>query len=169
MTEEFEDDIETEAPTPKDIPDTPEVGMLPPMRLALFLVAGITLDWVIPINLGHGWGWLGLALVIGSLAYGKWAIETFKKAGTNVPPNKPAIMLGTDGPFEYSRNPMYMSMVVMYFGVAMLADAPVMLLLSFALWAVLDRQVIVKEEEYMEAKFGEDYVLYKQKVSRWFG
>lgn len=147
--------------------DAPDVGMLPPMRLALFLIAGITLDWLIPINFGSGWGWLGLVLIIAALGFGKWAIQCFKAAGTNVPPNKPALMIVTDGPFQYTRNPMYISMLSLYAGTAMLADAPLMLLLTAGLWYVLDRQVIAKEEAYLGAKFGEPYMRYKAKVRRW--
>ncbi len=164
MTDESEEEIGIDDAA---IPDAPEVGMLPPMRFALFLAGGIVLDWIIPINFGHGWGWLGLILVIGALAFGKWAIETFKKAGTNVPPNKPAIKIVTDGPFKYSRNPMYLCFLVMYVGLAMLADAPLMLFLTGGLWYVLDQQVIEKEEEYLTAKFGDRYLSYCDRVRRW--
>ena len=150
-----------------EILDAPSTGMLPPMRLVLFLVGGIALDWIIPINFGHWWGVIGLVLVIGAVAFGKWAIETFKKAGTNVPPNLPATALVTDGPFKYSRNPMYLSMLILYAGVAMMADAPLMLLLTLGLWYVLETQVIAHEEEYMDAKFGDDYEAYKTQVDRW--
>ena len=44
--------------------DAPSAGMLPPMRLALFIAGGITLDWLIPINFGHWWGAFGLVLLI---------------------------------------------------------------------------------------------------------
>ena len=147
--------------------DAPDVKMLPPMMLALFMVGGIALDWLIPMNWGHGWGWFGLVLVIGALAFAKWAIKTFEAAGTNVPPNMPATAIVTDGPFKYSRNPMYLSMVVLYLGVAMLADAPVMLLLAVALFAVLNNKVIKAEEDYLEAKFGDEYRAYKERTYRW--
>lgn len=147
--------------------DAPSAGMLPPMRLALFIAGGITLDWLIPINFGHWWGAFGLVLLIAALVIAKWAIETFKKAGTNVPPNKPATVIVQDGPFKYSRNPMYFSFVMGYAGLAMLADAPLMLLMAVGLWFMLDRMVIEPEEEYLTAKFGEEYELYQEQVRRW--
>jgi protein-S-isoprenylcysteine O-methyltransferase Ste14 len=106
-------------------------------------------------------------MVIGALAFAKWAIKTFKEAGTNVPPNMPATTIVTTGPFKYSRNPMYLSMLVLYAGMAMLADAPLMLLLTGGLFAVLNNKVIKAEESYLEAKFGEDYLAYKARVHRW--
>lgn len=147
--------------------DIPVTGMLPPMILALFLTGGIALDWLIPLNLGHGWGWLGLIMVAGALAFAKWAINTFKTAGTNVPPNLPVTVIVTEGPFKYSRNPMYLSMLVLYAGVALLADAPLMLLLTAGLWAVLNNKVIKAEEAYLEAKFGDEYTDYKERTYRW--
>lgn len=147
--------------------DAPDVKMLPPMMLALFMVGGIALDWLIPLNWGHGWGWLGLIMVVGALAFAKWAIKTFEEAGTNVPPNMPATTIVTGGPFKYSRNPMYLSMIVLYAGVAMLADAPLMLLLTVGLWYVLDNKVIKAEEAYLEVKFGEEYTAYKERTQRW--
>lgn len=161
----IDDDDDAPIAAPNDAPAT---GMLPPMRLVLFIVGGLVLDWLIPLGLGHGWGWLGLFFIGGALALGKWAINTFDKAGTNVPPNKPALAVVTDGPFKYTRNPMYLSMVVLYAGLAMVADAPLMLLLlTPALWYVLDSQVIEAEEEYMDDKFGEKYNLYRDSVRRW--
>lgn len=162
MTDEFEPEIDT-----TEALDVPEVGMLPPMRFALFIAGGLILDWMIPLNMGHGWGWLGLLLFCGALAFGKWGIETFKDAGTNVPPNKPATTIVTHGPFKYTRNPMYLGFVVMYVGLSMLADAPLMLFLTIGLWYVLDDQVIEKEEEYLTAKFGDEYLNYCDKVRRW--
>lgn len=158
---------ETQKPIQDTQADAPAVGMLPPMRLAMFMVAGLALDFLIPLGLGRAWGWLGLILICCTLGFGKWAIETFKAAGTNVPPNMPALKIVHDGPFKYTRNPMYLSMVVLYAGVAMVADAPLMLLLTIGFWFVLDRQVIAAEEEYLTEKFGEDYTDYQFRVRRW--
>lgn len=38
--------------------DVPDVIMLPPTMLMLFITAGIALDWIIPLGFGHGWGWV---------------------------------------------------------------------------------------------------------------
>lgn len=148
--------------------DKPSVGMLPPMRLALFIMAGITLDWLLPMDLGAGWGWLGLILLAGGLSFGYWAIQTFHKHETNVPPNMPALKIVSDGPFQYTRNPMYVAMICAYIGVSLLADAPLMLVLTLAFWYDLNNNVIEAEEEYLSEKFGETYESYKTTVGRWF-
>lgn len=96
-----------------------------------------------------------------------WAKKTFKAAGTNVPPNQPAMAIATDGPYKYTRNPIYLSALMLYLGLAMLADAPVMLLLALGLFYLLDQHVIAPEEKYLSDKFGEEYLSYKATVRRW--
>ncbi len=152
---------------PSPAADAPNVGLLPPTRLLLFILLGISLDWLFPVNFGTSWGGPGLLLVAGSLGVGAWAIMTFKNAGTNVPPNLPATVFVTDGPFQYTRNPMYLGMLASYIGVGMMADAPIMLPLAAGLWFMFDRQIIPAEENYLTAKFGSDYLDYKERVRRW--
>lgn len=150
-----------------DKPDVPDVKMLPPMTLVLFISAGIVLDWIFPFNWGHAWGGLGFILFVAALAIAKWSINTMKAAGTNVPPNQPTTAIVIEGPFQYSRNPIYLSFLVAFTALAMLADAPVMLLLVPVLYFVLERTVIVPEEKYLTEKFDETYTDYVANVRRW--
>ena len=154
-------------PTPPTGEDRPDVKILPPMLLCFFLAGGIVLDWVIPINFGHGWGWLGLLLLGGAFFIAKQSKDLFERAGTNLPPNQPTTVIVTEGPYQYSRNPIYLAFVIGYAGLAMLADAPVMLVLAFGLFFVLEQYAIQPEEKYLEAKFGDEYQNYKSKVRRW--
>lgn len=95
------------------------------------------------------------------------AILRFKRAGTNVQPIKPTLALVVVGPYRFTRNPMYLGLALAGFSIAIYFNA---------LWAVLgnavamfciDRNVIRKEERYLEGKFGEDYRRFKQRVRRW--
>lgn len=166
---------ETDEGTEKDVDttnapakaDAPDVKMLPPMVVLLFVSAGIILDWLFPFNWGHMWGGLGLILFIAAVICAKWSINVMKAAGTNVPPNQPATVIVSEGPFQFSRNPIYLSFLVAYAGLAMMADAPVMLLLIPALYFALERMAIVPEEAYLEEKFGDEYLGYKNSVRRW--
>ena len=83
------------------------------------------------------------------------------------PPNKPATAIVSDGPYQYTRNPIYLAFLLAFTGFALLTAAPVMLLLAFPLFYLLDQRVIVPEEEYLSEKFGDTYLEYKQKVRRW--
>lgn len=147
--------------------DAPDVKMLPPMILVLFISGGIIVDWLIPFDWGHMWGGLGLILFSCALFCAGWAINIMKTAGTNVPPNRPTTAIVTQGPFQYTRNPIYLSFLVAYAGLAMMADAPMMLLLIPGLYYVLDKMVIVPEETYLTDKFGDVYTDYAATVRRW--
>ncbi|MCB1721998.1 MAG: isoprenylcysteine carboxylmethyltransferase family protein [Rhodospirillales bacterium] len=161
---DVEDAPEREAQAPLDHPDLPTS---PPIILLLMVMAGIVADWLMPINFGHGWGALGLILLLGALGYAFWCMQLFKTAGTNVNPAMPSSSLVTEGPYKYSRNPIYVCFLIAYVGLAMLADAPVMILLSVGLFFLLDKYIIQPEEEYLEATFGEEYLDYKNTVRRW--
>jgi len=90
-----------------------------------------------------------------------------KRAGTNVRPDQPSLHLVTDGPFRYSRNPLYLATLGLYGGVTLLVDAVWPALLLVPLLAVLRWGVIAREERYLEAKFGDEYRAYKARVRRW--
>lgn len=151
----------------ENVTDAPKVWMLPPTLVLMHICAGITLNWLVPISFGSAWGWLGLILLISAFGITYWAKTTFAKAGTNVVPNQPSTTIVKDGPFQYSRNPMYLSFLIGFAGLAMLADAPIMLLLLGSLYYLLDERIIIPEEEYLTDKFGEEYDTYCQSVRRW--
>ena len=94
----------------------------------------------------------------------EWAMQL---AGTPTNPYKPVSNLATDGPFRYTRNPAYLSLTMVYAGVAFLARAPWALALLPVALGVIRRGVIEREERYLERKFGAEYVSYKARVRRW--
>jgi protein-S-isoprenylcysteine O-methyltransferase Ste14 len=73
----------------------------------------------------------------------------------------------TEGPFRYTRNPAYLSMAMIYAGISSLANALWAILLLPATLLVVQRGVIEREERYLERKFGEEYLRYKERVHRW--
>lgn len=152
-----------------DLPpqDAPSVIMLPPTMLLLHVMAGITLNWFFGASMGHGWGWLGLIMLGGALGLIWWSKKLFTEAGTNVAPNQPTLVIVKTGPYQYSRNPIYLSFLLGFAGLAFLADAPVMLLVLFPLFYLLDQKVIVPEETYLAEKFGDVYLEYKAETRRW--
>lgn len=151
----------------QDKKDIPNVIMLPPVLVLLHVIAGITLNWIFAVHFGHAWGWVGLILLGACFGIIAWSKKLFDAAGTPVPPNQPATAIVTDGPYKYSRNPMYLSFVMGFAGLSFLADAPVMLLMAIPLFLILDQKVIVPEEQYLSEKFGETYRDYQTQVRRW--
>jgi protein-S-isoprenylcysteine O-methyltransferase Ste14 len=62
---------------------------------------------------------------------------------------------------------MYLSLTLLYLGLTSLINSLWMLLLVMPLMVVMQRGVVEREEQYLEAKFGEEYLRYKMWVRRW--
>jgi protein-S-isoprenylcysteine O-methyltransferase Ste14 len=143
----------------------------PPLIYALFFLAGYGLHRISQVTLipAHP-GWLdpaGLVLIGAGVLLAITAAATFRRAGTNVNPTKPATTVVSHGPFRVTRNPMYLSMAVIYAGGILMLDSwwP-LLLFPVTIW-VIRTQIIAREEAYLERKFGAVYLDYKKKVRRW--
>jgi protein-S-isoprenylcysteine O-methyltransferase Ste14 len=98
------------------------------------------------------------------------ALMTFcvlSRAHTPVDPLKPTTALVTEGPFRYSRNPIYLALTLLYLGVVLLINALGILLLVVPAVLVLRYGVIAREEAYLTRKFGDAYRQYTAQVRRW--
>ena len=73
----------------------------------------------------------------------------------------------TTGPFQFSRNPLYVSLTLFYIGIAIAAQSLWALALLIVVLTLMQRGVIEREERYLEHKFGAEYVRYKERVRRW--
>jgi protein-S-isoprenylcysteine O-methyltransferase Ste14 len=90
-----------------------------------------------------------------------------RDADAPVRTDKPVPRLTTDGPFRYTRNPGYLSLAMIYAGIAVLRNALWVILLLPLVLFVIQREVIGREERYLERTFGEEYLDYKTRVRRW--
>jgi len=102
-----------------------------------------------------------------SAAFARWAFVTLRRAGTSANPYQPSVALTTTGPFRFSRNPIYLAMTGLYLGTSLLVNSVWPLLLFAPLMLVMHHGVILKEERYLSATFGEAYAAYKSGVRRW--
>lgn len=111
-----------------------------------------------------------VALAAAGLLLGIAAIRTFSRAGTTVNPMAPqkAAVLVTHGVYRFTRNPMYVSLLLYLAGWAVyLAAWPAALGLPlFMLY--MTRWQIVPEERALAARFGEAFLAYARSVRRWF-
>ena len=149
--------------------DSPGVVAPPPLIYPGPLVLGLLLNERLPVPFlprkmtrGLGWPLLGSGVLLMT-----WFLWTLRSAGTPVNPQKPVSSLVTDGPLQYTRNPSYLSMAMIYTGIASLASAFWAILFLPATLAVIRRGVIEREERYLERRFGEEYLRYKGRVRRW--
>ncbi|MDP9277963.1 MAG: isoprenylcysteine carboxylmethyltransferase family protein [Gemmatimonadota bacterium] len=152
-----------------DTPDTPQVLVLPPILVGGALLLGIVIDWIHPIPVLP----LVLARVIGVIIFvlsgvlAHFAQTAMHRAGTNIRPDRPALALVTDGPFRFTRNPLYVAAIGVYLGIALFVNGLVPLLLVIPVFYMLHRGVVLREERYMEGKFGEPFRVYRSSVRRW--
>ena len=101
------------------------------------------------------------------MALAAWFARTMHRADATLRTDKPVSRLVQDGPFRYSRNPGYLSLTMLYAGIAILRNALWAILLGPLVLYVIQREVIEREERYLERTFGEEYLAYKRRVRRW--
>lgn len=145
----------------------------PPLIFGGFLVLGLVLNavWPLPITGAHVASAVryaaGAVLGVAGIVLGIAGFLEFRRAGTDVRPERPTTALVTTGPFRLSRNPLYISQVLFYLAIAVAADSGWALALIVPTIAVIRFGVIAREEAYLERRFGEDYRRYKAVVRRW--
>ncbi len=154
---------------PSDDQDKAGIVAPPPVIYLGALVCGLLLNRKFPVALlprriARSLGW---PLVSGGVLLIGWFEWAMRNAGTPANPYKPVSHIATDGPFRYTRNPAYLSMTMIYAGIASLANALWAILLLPVALLVIQRGVIEREERYLERKFGEEYLRYKARVRRW--
>jgi protein-S-isoprenylcysteine O-methyltransferase Ste14 len=146
--------------------------VFPPLIPLAVLAVGAALDWLLPLSFlapiplvvrvvaGVALGGLGLC----SALMGERA---FKRIDTNVNPFRPALALAREGVFKHLRNPMYVGMGLAVLGIVVGFALEWTLFALFAGALVMHFGVVLREERYLERKFGEDYRRYKASVPRY--
>jgi len=96
------------------------------------------------------------------------ALVAMKTAGTNVNPAKPALTIARGGPFRFTRNPMYLALCLLQVALGFFLNDWITLVFVVPLALIFHYGVILREERYLAAKFGEPYLELKREVRRWF-
>ncbi len=148
--------------------DRPGVLAPPPLIFLAFLAAGWALARYVlpPVGVPYG-RVIGAVLVVAAFAFAFWARSEMVRARTNINPFKPALAIVSGGPFRFTRNPLYLSMTVVFVGVAMMLHAVAAVILLPVVLLVITFGVIRREETYLERKFGVQYSDYRRRVRRW--
>ena len=149
--------------------DNPGIKVPPPLIYLLPLVLGLILDRkahvpFLPSGVARIIGW---PLIGGGALIGGWWRKTMRDADAPVRPDRPVPRLTFEGLFGYSRNPAYVVLAMIYAGVAALRNSLWAILLLPLVLIVIEREVIGREERYLERTFGEEYLAYKARVRRW--
>jgi protein-S-isoprenylcysteine O-methyltransferase Ste14 len=153
--------------------DTPNVVIFPPLIPLSVLVVGVVLNFFMPLGLLAHVLFL-VRIVVGAIAFVIGigmvigANRLFQRIGTNARPSKPTMALATSGMFTWTRNPMYVGGSVALLGIAIGFALDWVILLLVVSLPLVHYGIILREERYLERKFGDDYRRYKTKVPRYW-
>jgi protein-S-isoprenylcysteine O-methyltransferase Ste14 len=150
-------------------PDHPDLPVKPPLVFLAAIAVGLGIDHWFPMSVRpEGLGWTGALLLGLAVALSQWAMHHFRTRKTSVFPWKPTRVILEDGPFAFTRNPIYLSFAMAQLGIGLALDALAVVLLVVPAVLATDRWVIRREEAYLERKFGDAYRAYRGRVRRWF-
>lgn len=142
----------------------------PPIAWGIAVIAGLALDWIYPLPFlpgGMPAGWLGGILFLAGLVLLIWAAMTFHRAGTQIQTIHPTTTIVDEGPYRFTRNPIYIGMLLGLIGLAVAFDSLWLIVLLVPFYLVIRYGVVAREEVYLERKFGDAYLDYKARVGRW--
>ena len=142
---------------------------LPPFWFLTGVGAMFALHHLAPIAvvLPTPWNKLGWALITVGGVIALPSLLGFRRAGTSIKPFRPVRALVAEGPYRFTRNPMYLALVVMAFGVALRLGTLSPLIVPPALFLILDRRFVRREERFLRANLGTAYDDYCGRVRRW--
>lgn len=150
--------------------DRAKVGPLPPLIALVLIGSGIGLHLAFPARLLPA-RWLGLAIGLPVLALGiilnVAAIRTLLRAKTDLAFKKPTSLIVKNGPYGWSRNPIYLSALLQFVGLSFAVNTVWLLAVTPLLFLYFQFWVIAREGRYLERTFGEEYRAYKSEVRQW--
>jgi protein-S-isoprenylcysteine O-methyltransferase Ste14 len=143
--------------------------LLPPTYLKIYLLLAIGLHFTVPIIklIKPPWSFIGFLLIGLGIGLNLWADKLFKKENTTVKPFLDPSALLSEGPFRFSRHPMYLGMVIALAGIAMVLGSLTAFLAPLAFFITMEIIFIPIEEKAMENIFGQKYLDYKKRVRQW--
>jgi protein-S-isoprenylcysteine O-methyltransferase Ste14 len=155
-------------------PNHSQVTVFPPLIPLFGFGLGGVIERLVPLEsrlafLQHpalrGAGCVVFAVGLAGFA---WMIATMKRARTPIHNGRPSTTLVESGPFRFTRNPMYVFGSTWYAGLAIALVQPWALALLPVVFVVQHYGVVLREEEYLERRFGDAYRSYKSRVPRYW-
>ena len=142
------------------------------MLFLMTFIVGICFSWFLPLKMTRFIAhevtqMLGLTFFLTSLILNFLAYRMFKNHSTpHLPHSVPTVLIET-GVFAFSRNPVYVALILSNVGLAFIFDRIWLVLSAVALWISLDIMIVRDEERVLENTFKQDYMVYKNKTRRW--
>jgi protein-S-isoprenylcysteine O-methyltransferase Ste14 len=133
------------------------------------LVGGAVVNLFYPVPIWPG-TWIRLVGLV-PLAVGIWLLASaraaFKRHRTALMPWTPSAELVQDGPYRFTRNPVYLAFALMYLGAGFIFNSTYVLVMLAIIIVLFDFTQIPREERYLQEMFGEEFIRYEAKVRRW--
>ena len=141
----------------------------PPVFFLVGIVVMVLLNSYFPIGrwLHYPWRYLGIIFLVLGFSLGLGSGLYFRRLGTNPRPGTKATRIVTTGPFKYTRNPMYLGLIVTLTGTSILLGNISPLFVIPVVFLILHTQFVLREEKWMEDWFGQSYLDYKRNTPRW--
>jgi protein-S-isoprenylcysteine O-methyltransferase Ste14 len=142
---------------------------LPPVIPAAGLLLGWLLGkvWPLPLTLPHWTRWIEWPLFAIAPSLAIWAMVTFRLNKTVIDPRGRVTTIVNAGPYRFTRNPMYLALMLIYTAGALAIANVYVAVLIVPLFFALNNGVIAPEERYLQSAFGEQYADYRGRVRRW--
>ena len=148
----------------------PLPGLLrPPLLFLAAILLGIALNlaWPLPF-LSSTVRLLGPVLVACAIFLFLLSLREFRRAGTSVRGSERTTTIVQTGPYRFSRNPIYLSFILLVVGLSVWLNNPWLLVTLVPTVGVIANVVIRREERFLERNFQDQYSSYKSRVRRWF-
>jgi protein-S-isoprenylcysteine O-methyltransferase Ste14 len=152
------------------VQDVPKLGVVrPPLVYLTGLLVGALLQLAAPLPFVTSALALplGASLVVVAIIVFASAVARFRAAGTPVPARKPTTTIVRTGPYRFTRNPIYLAFSLLQLGIAVWVNSLWLVATLLVAVSLMHFVVIPKEEQYLERKFGGQYLEYKATVRRW--
>ncbi|MBT3069272.1 isoprenylcysteine carboxylmethyltransferase family protein [Rhodomicrobium sp. Az07] len=142
----------------------------PPVVLLLFLAAGFALQHFVPLLSGEPdvvSVVAGNALMVAGFVIAMFAAREMFRARTAILPGEKATALVQSGIFSLSRNPLYLTFMFFMVGLGLALANLWLILLAPLLLLYMQERVVKREEAYLAARFGPQFIEYRKRVRRW--
>jgi protein-S-isoprenylcysteine O-methyltransferase Ste14 len=135
--------------------------------------AGLLIGWLLgklwpfPFLMSTWTRWIEWPLFVIAPCLAVWAVVTFRRHKTVVDPRGKVVTIVTAGPYRFTRNPMYVALMLLYIAGTLAIGNLWVAILLVPVFLALNNGVIGPEERYLQAAFGEQYTSYQSRVRRW--
>ncbi|ODB92043.1 hypothetical protein A3194_06410 [Candidatus Thiodiazotropha endoloripes] len=149
--------------------DHADVILPPPVIHIVSIGLGGVISNYFPMPLPH-WlilQWAGAVLSVAAIAMTLWGMREFRASRNPVAPIRPINRLMVSGPYRFTRNPLYLSLILLQLGLALVFLNGWMVVMLLPVVVIVHYYVVIREEAYLLGRFGSDYQTYQERVRRW--